>query len=114
MNEEIHSTHHAPPSTPPCPAVLADRFNTLRYDEDTAEVILLDRRQYPFQTIYHRYHTVEAVAVAVEQMVVQGGPPLAYAAGLGLVLAAKEAEKLEINDWKLHLESAAQRLLNTR
>jgi methylthioribose-1-phosphate isomerase len=113
MNQEEHSTLLAPLPTPPCPAVLANRFNTLRYDEATDEVVLLDRCQYPFQTIYHRYDTVEAVAVAIEQMVVQGGPPLAYAAGLGLVLAAK-GEELEIRDWRLHLESAAQRLLNTR
>jgi methylthioribose-1-phosphate isomerase len=101
-------------SLPACPAVLADRFNTLRYDQATGEVVLLDRRQYPFQTLYHRYDTVEGVAVAIEEMVVQGGPPLAYAAGLGLVLAANEAKSEERGAWSENLELAAQRLLNTR
>ncbi|MEW5988463.1 MAG: s-methyl-5-thioribose-1-phosphate isomerase [Chloroflexota bacterium] len=93
-----------------CPAVLADRFNTLRYDTETNEVVLLDRRRYPFQTVYERYGTVEGVARAIEEMVVQGGPPLAYAAGLGLALAALQNPKSKIQN----LATAAQRLLNTR
>ncbi|MCI0729901.1 MAG: s-methyl-5-thioribose-1-phosphate isomerase [Chloroflexi bacterium] len=97
-----------------CPAVLADRFKTLYYDEQTQEVVLLDRRKYPFETVYERYKTVEGVATAIEEMVVQGGPPLAYAAGLGLVLAAREGRRLEIGDWRLGLEAAAGRLIHTR
>ncbi len=90
-----------PANGPDCPALLSDRFKTVYYDTGTHEVVLLDRRKYPFQTVFERYGTVEGVAVAVEEMVVQGGPPLAYAAGLGLALAAQ-------------LEAAAQRLLHTR
>lgn len=71
----------------PCPALLSDRFNTLRYDRSQDAVILLDRRKYPFATEYVTCRSVEEVARAVEEMVVQGGPPLAYAAGLGLALA---------------------------
>lgn len=71
----------------PCPALLSDRFNTLRYDRSQDAVILLDRRQYPFATEYVTCRSVEETARAVEEMVVQGGPPLAYAAGLGLALA---------------------------
>jgi methylthioribose-1-phosphate isomerase len=99
---------------PDCPAIIADRFKTLRYDEETNEVVLLDRRKYPFQTVYERYQTAESVAVAVEEMVVQGGPPLAYAAGLGLALASREVEQGGIDDWQKHLSAAAERLLNTR
>jgi methylthioribose-1-phosphate isomerase len=99
---------------PDCPALIADRFKTLRYDETADEVILLDRRKYPFQTVYERYQTAESVAVAVEEMVVQGGPPLAYAAGLGLALAAKEVEQNNVEDWQLRLTQTAERLLNTR
>src|SRR5690606_19460422 len=100
--------------TPDCPAVIADRFKTLRYDEETDEVVLLDRRKYPFQSVYERYQTAESVAVAVEEMVVQGGPPLAYAAGLGLALAAREVERRQVDDWQSYLQQTAARLLNTR
>ena len=64
-------------SAPDCPALLSDRFKTVYYDTTANEVVLLDRRKYPFQTVFERYDTVEGVAVAVEEMVVQGGPPLA-------------------------------------
>jgi methylthioribose-1-phosphate isomerase len=96
-------------SIPPCPAVLADRFNTLRYDEANEAVVLLDRRSYPFRTENVTCRTVDEAAEAIEQMVVQGGPPLAYAAGLGLALAAhpRGTEPQALRD-------AAARLLATR
>lgn len=94
---------------PPCPAVLADRFDTLRYDEASDALILLDRRTYPFRTEYVTCRSVDAAAEAIEQMVVQGGPPLAYAAGLGLALALRPGSA------NVHeLREAAARLLATR
>ncbi len=93
-------------------ALLADRFQTLRYEE--GRVILLDRRVYPFRREYVACRTVEEVARAIEDMVVQGGPPIAYAAGLGLVLAAEEARAWSAERQREHLQQAAQRLLHTR
>lgn len=72
---------------PPNPAILADRFKTLRYDPEQDAVILLNRAKYPLETEFVTCETVEDVARAVETMIVQGGPPLAYAAGLGQALA---------------------------
>ncbi len=96
-------------SIPPCPALLADRFKTLHYDEGSGTVVLLDRRSYPFRTEYVTCRSVNETAVAIEQMVVQGGPPLAYAAGLGLALAAHPGGV------DAHvLRDAAARLLATR
>ncbi len=102
-----------PPEVPDCPAVLSDRFKTLRYEAETAEVVILNRRLYPFETVYERYRTVEEVAIAIEEMIVQGGPPLAYAAGLGMVLAAREAETADATS-ETKLRQAAERLLDTR
>ncbi|RMF81628.1 MAG: s-methyl-5-thioribose-1-phosphate isomerase [Chloroflexi bacterium] len=93
--------------------MLADRFNTLRYDEDDHAVIVLDRRKYPFQTEFVTLHTVEAVAQAIEDMTVQGGPPLAYVAGLGFAMAVREATGTTAQQIA-HLEQTAQRLLATR
>ncbi len=98
-------TAHPLLDLPPCPAVLADRFKTLRYDAGEQAVVLLDRRKYPFATEYVICRTVDEVAQAVEDMVVQGGPPLAYAAGLGLVLSEPS---------EAAYRAAAARLLATR
>ena len=98
---------------PDCPAIISDRFKTLHYDKAMDEVVILDRRKYPFQTIYERYNTVEGVAVAIEEMVVQGGPPLAYAAALGMVLAGRESEGSGERGEE-QLREAATRLIDTR
>lgn len=97
-----------------CPALLADRFNTLRYDRQRRVVVLLDRRRYPFATEFVECPSTEAVAEAIEAMVVQGGPPLAYAAGLGLALAAFEARDERVATQRERLQAAARRLVDTR
>ncbi|NOX63158.1 MAG: S-methyl-5-thioribose-1-phosphate isomerase [Chloroflexi bacterium] len=90
---------------PPNPAVLADRFNTLRYDPEADAVVLLNRAKYPHEREYVFCRSVEEVARAIETMIVQGGPPLAYAAGLGLALS-------DVNESAYR--AAAARLLATR
>ena len=97
-----------------CPALLADRFNTLHYDTERRLVVLLDRRRYPFAIDYVECRTVEDVARAVEEMVVQGGPPLAYAAGLGLALAAFQNSEQVAAAQRSALQVAAARLIATR
>lgn len=87
------------------PAILADRFKTLYYDPEQDAVVLLNRAKYPHQTEYVACRSVEEVAQAIETMIVQGGPPLAYAAGLGLALAEAMPQAYR---------AAAQRLLATR
>jgi methylthioribose-1-phosphate isomerase len=95
------------------PALLADRFKTLRYDDTEQAVVILDRRKYPFQTEFVVLRTVEAVAQAIEDMTVQGGPPLAYVAGLGLAMAARDLEA-SASRQAVYLEQMAERLLRTR
>ncbi len=95
------------------PALLADRFKTLRYDEEQGAVVVLNRRTYPFQTEFVTLRTVEEVARAIEDMTVQGGPPLAYVAGLGLAMAARDLEASTTRQ-AVYLEQVAKRLLATR
>jgi methylthioribose-1-phosphate isomerase len=95
------------------PAMLADRFKTLRYDEEQRAVVVLDRRKYPFQTEFVTLRTVEEVAQAIENMTVQGGPPLAYVAGLGLAMAARDLDASATRQF-VYLEGVARRLLATR
>ncbi len=95
------------------PAMLADRFKTLRYDEAEQAVVILNRRKYPFTTEFVTLRTIEAVAQAIEDMTVQGGPPLAYVAGLGLAMAARDLDASPTRQ-AAYLEQVAKRLLATR
>ncbi len=95
------------------PALLADRFKTLRYDAEQQAVIVLDRRKYPFTTEFVTLRTYEEVARAIEDMTVQGGPPLAYVAGLGLAMAARNLNASAARQ-SVYLEQVAKRLLATR
>lgn len=98
---------------PDIPALLADRFKTLRYDAAQHAVIVLDRRKYPFTTEFVTLRTYEEVARAIEDMTVQGGPPLAYVAGLGLAMAARDLDASAARQ-AAYLEQVAKRLLATR
>ncbi|MHC1784338.1 MAG: s-methyl-5-thioribose-1-phosphate isomerase [Anaerolineaceae bacterium] len=91
---------------------LLRRENVARYEEEGA-VVIGDRRKYPFEKSYVRCTDVESVARAIEEMVTQGGGP-ANAALYAMVLAARQcvdrpaAQQMEI------LETARQRLVDTR
>jgi methylthioribose-1-phosphate isomerase len=93
-------------------ALLTDRFNTLWYDNGV--VHLLDRRKYPFSTEFVLCRTLEEVAVAIETMIIQGAPPLAYAAGLSLAIEARAHSGDSPQDLQAALEAGANRLRRTR
>lgn len=76
-------------------------------------VHMLDRRCFPLTTEVVHCRTPEAVALAIEAMVTQSAGPF-FAAGAGLVLAAREAERLPADARREHLQQAAARLRRTR
>lgn len=94
--------------------LLTRRGDTLYYDIDRGSVQVLDRRRYPQTTEFVACTTVEAVAHAIEAMIVQGGPPLAYVGGYGLALAARDARDRSAAEQRRALETAAARLRATR
>ncbi len=98
-------------SAPALP-LMADRFNTLRYEP--GRVRILDRRLYPFERVFREYRTWEEVARAIVEMVIQGGPPLAYAAGYALALAAEAVADRPAAEQAAHLEAVADQLRRTR
>ncbi|MBE9066757.1 S-methyl-5-thioribose-1-phosphate isomerase [Leptolyngbya cf. ectocarpi LEGE 11479] len=55
---------------------------------------LLDQRRLPFVTEYVTCDTSDAVAKAIENMVVRGAPAIGVAAAFGMVLAAQRDENL--------------------
>jgi methylthioribose-1-phosphate isomerase len=90
---------------------LLKRENVARYED--GQVIIGDRRKYPFEKSYFRCADVETVARAIEGMVTQGGGP-SIAAAYAMVLAAREAEEKKPDERLEHLRKAKDRLARTR
>lgn len=85
--------------------------NTARYED--GEVLILDRRVYPFETKFVRCKTYRDVAQAIKDMVTQsGGPP--FCAGYAMAQAAREAAGKSREGILEELERAAKCLVATR
>jgi len=80
-------------------------------------LVIIDRRCLPFKKAEVFASTYEEVALAIENMAVQGAGDIAVTAGYGLYLAALEAEhkfKHDNEQARGFMLSAQQRLINTR
>ncbi len=92
--------------------ILTNRADTLKYGGGVVKV--LDRRKLPEVVTFVDCHTYEEVVQAIVDMIIQGGPPLAYAAGYGLALAARQFRGLPAEQYKAKLAEAHHRLKHTR
>ncbi|HWI52188.1 MAG TPA: s-methyl-5-thioribose-1-phosphate isomerase [Symbiobacteriaceae bacterium] len=92
--------------------ILTNRADTLKYEAGVVQV--LDRRKLPEVVTFVPCRTYEEVAQAIVDMVIQGGPPLAYAAGYGLALAARQFRGLDTQGYKAAMKAAHGRLRSTR
>jgi methylthioribose-1-phosphate isomerase len=87
--------------------LLVRRAGMAEWDEGLVRI--LDRRALPLTEKYLECRTTEEVAVAIEEMVIQGAFSLSIAAGYGLALSASAGQ----SDME-GLRPAADRLLKTR
>jgi methylthioribose-1-phosphate isomerase len=85
--------------------------NIARYEDGC--VYICDRRKYPFSREFVCCTSVEEVAVAIEQMVTQGGGPW-MAAAHAMMLAANEVTGQSQHEVRVHLCAARDRLVRTR
>ncbi|MFZ5816037.1 MAG: s-methyl-5-thioribose-1-phosphate isomerase [Bacillota bacterium] len=92
--------------------ILTNRADTLKYEAGVVRV--LDRRKLPEVQVFVDCRTYRDVAQAIVDMVIQGAPPLAYAAGYGLALAAREFRGLPPGRYRAALAEAHQQLRSTR
>jgi len=83
--------------------LLIRRAGMAEWDEGVVRI--LDRRELPLNEKYLECRTVEEVAVAIEDMAIQGAFSLSIAAGYGLALAGSNAESIR---------KSAERLTKTR
>jgi len=87
------------------------RDNVARYED--GQVLIGDRRKYPFSKEFIRCEDVECVAQAIENMVTQGGGPW-IAAVFAMVMAAKKVENQPPQEALDYLVKAKKRLVKTR
>jgi len=81
--------------------------------EDDA-VRILDRRVFPFEKTWVTCRNHEEVAKAIEDMVTQSSGPL-FAAGAGMTLAARDADRLpNVDERRDFMTAAGRRLVATR
>lgn len=88
--------------------VLAD---SVRLTDDG--VLILDRRQFPFERNWVLCRTAEDVARAIEDMVTQSSGPY-FAALYGMVLKARALESIPFAEARTQLAQTAHLLENTR
>ena len=92
--------------------ILTNRADTLKYGDGVVRI--LDRRRLPEETVFVECRSHREVAQAIVDMVIQGAPPLAYAAGYGLALAAREFRGMPAEAYRRGLEQAHRELRATR
>ena len=76
-------------------------------------VRILDRRRFPFEREWVTCRSYEDVAKAIEDMVTQSSGPF-FAAGAGMALAGREADRLPAADRLPLMREAGARLVRTR
>ncbi|MDH3687182.1 MAG: S-methyl-5-thioribose-1-phosphate isomerase [Myxococcales bacterium] len=84
---------------------------TMRWEDGA--LALLDQRALPEREVYLRFETAEAVAVAIEEMVVRGAPAIGCAAAFGIACAANSGAR-DLDEIRVAVEAAAARLAETR
>lgn len=82
-------------------------------DEAGLTLRVLDQRKLPATEVWTEPREVEAVAVAIEDLVVRGAPAIACVAALGLAVCAKDFDE-DPARFRSQVEAACVRLSNTR
>jgi methylthioribose-1-phosphate isomerase len=90
---------------------LLQKDNGARYE--AGKVFIGDRRAFPFEKTFVECQNVEEVAIAIEEMVTQGGGPW-IAASYAMAMAAREVDGEPEQSVMAHLAKSKARLVDTR
>ncbi|MGH1343002.1 MAG: S-methyl-5-thioribose-1-phosphate isomerase [Nannocystales bacterium] len=82
-------------------------------DEAGLTLRVLDQRKLPAAEVWTEPREVEAVAVAIEDLVVRGAPAIACVAALGLAVCVQDFDD-DPGQFRIQVEAACVRLWNTR
>ena len=87
-------------------------MQTLKWQDDA--LILLDQTRLPEELVYTTYRDVEAIARAIEGLVVRGAPAIGLAAAYGVVVGARAVVDCAPKAFCRRVEAAIARLAGTR
>ncbi|MYF93655.1 MAG: S-methyl-5-thioribose-1-phosphate isomerase [Gemmatimonadetes bacterium] len=87
-------------------------MQTLKWQDDALS--LLDQTRLPEELVYTTYRDVEAIARAIEGLVVRGAPAIGLAAAYGVVVGARTAVDCAPEAFCRRVEAAIARLARTR
>jgi methylthioribose-1-phosphate isomerase len=94
----------------PDEALSGARYSAVELAREDDRVFLLEQRELPARERYVTATTAAEVADAVRQMVVRGAPAIGVAAGYGMVLAARAAEREDAQAFLEGMRRDAERL----
>jgi methylthioribose-1-phosphate isomerase len=87
-------------------------FETIRWDGDA--VVLIDQRYLPAKEDYLACKSPDAVAEAIQDMVVRGAPAIGVTAALGIALGLKQSNAQDIESLRRSMESLSTLMASTR
>ncbi len=93
----------------PCWASFGGRcyLRTIFWDDETAQLGMIDQRNIPEQLNILYYKTYQSVAEAIQLMVVRGAPAIGAAAAYGMALAGLASKAVDANGFKQEMQQAA-------
>jgi methylthioribose-1-phosphate isomerase len=87
---------------------------TIRWEEETEEVSLLDQTALPSQVRRIRCRDVERLCKAIRRLEIRGAPALGVAGGFGVALAAVRSPEQDLPRFVAGVAGAAELLRSTR
>jgi methylthioribose-1-phosphate isomerase len=87
---------------------------TIRWEDDTGEVSLLDQTALPARVRRIRCQDVERLAEAIRRLEIRGAPALGVAGAYGVALAAARSRERDLAPFLADVSDAAELLRSTR
>ena len=87
-------------------------FRSIEWKND--RLLLLDQRRLPADTTYLEYIDYQAVAQAIQDMVVRGAPAIGVTAAFGMAIAARQSQATTVKSFIDDLKTAGDHLIQAR
>jgi methylthioribose-1-phosphate isomerase len=88
--------------------------HTLRWDDASGRIEMIDQRVLPARFDMLSYDSAAAVAAAIRSMVVRGAPAIGCAAAYGVALEARRLQQMSSAEFALGMNSAFELLAQSR
>jgi methylthioribose-1-phosphate isomerase len=89
-------------------------IETIRWDDDTSTIVLIDQTRLPLSFRVIRCRTVDRLITAIRRLEVRGAPALGVAGAYGVALAAAVIRERELSRFLGKVEAAAHAIANAR